>query len=156
MINLKELISNKEGTTLEAKKATGGLPISMWETYSAFANTAGGVILFGVEEHEDKSLSLVGVPSAEEMIKQIWDIINDQRKVNINILSSQHIYILCENNMDIIVMEVPPADRQDKPVYINNDLFRGTYRRNADGDYHCTEAEVKQMLFDRTDILRDN
>ena len=34
-----------ERVTLECKKATKGVPTSLWDTYSAFANTYGGIIL---------------------------------------------------------------------------------------------------------------
>ena len=46
-----ELLKYGEHINLECKKAESNLPKSIWETYSSFANTDGGVILFGVEEH---------------------------------------------------------------------------------------------------------
>lgn len=43
-----ELLKYGEHINLECKKAESNLPKSIWETYSSFANTDGGVILFGV------------------------------------------------------------------------------------------------------------
>ena len=67
MIDLLHLEKYQENNRIEAKKALGGLPQSIWETYSAFANTLGGVILLGVEELADKSLRAVNLPNPESL-----------------------------------------------------------------------------------------
>lgn len=64
-IDINNLSSYKEDNRLEAKKAKDNLPNSIWETYSAFANTDGGIILLGVVEKEDKSLQVTGVKSRQ-------------------------------------------------------------------------------------------
>ena len=91
-MDIKSLIKNHESTTLECKKAAGGLPNNIWETYSSFANTNGRIILLGVEEI-DKELFITGVPAPQDLIKIIWDILNNPQKVSVNILSDWHIYV---------------------------------------------------------------
>lgn len=41
MFDLKLLNRYREGNRLEAKEAVGGVPKSVWETYSAFATQSG-------------------------------------------------------------------------------------------------------------------
>ena len=38
--------------------------------------------------------------------------------------------------------------KRQKLVYINDDLFNGTFKRTHTGDYHCTKEQVKEMLRD--------
>lgn len=53
-VQITELLKEKECETVEFKSALGGFPKSFWETYSAFANTQGGVIILGVKEHHNE------------------------------------------------------------------------------------------------------
>ncbi|MBQ1376743.1 MAG: putative DNA binding domain-containing protein [Lachnospiraceae bacterium] len=147
MIDFNHLESYRENNRVEAKKALGGLPKSIWETYSAFANTLGGLILLGVEEYKDRSLHPVDLPDPEGMIREFWALVNDPRKASINILSSGDVYQAEAEGNHIIVINVPRADRTDKPVYIDGDPSN-TYRRNGEGDYKCTREEYEAMVRD--------
>lgn len=148
MIDLSHIEKYKENNRIEAKKALGGLPKSIWETYSAFANTLGGVILLGVEEYRDKSLHPVNLPHPEKMVEEFWQIINNPQKVSVNILSEKHVEIRRADGKCMIAIHVPRAQRYDKPVFVESNPMSGTYRRNGEGDYRCTSEEVQAMQRD--------
>jgi len=148
MIDFTNIEKYKENNRIEAKKAVGGLPRSIWETYSAFANTMGGIILLGVEERADKSLCPVKLPDPEMLIKDFWDIVNNTNKVSANILSDRDVTIEEVDGKCIVAIRVPRAQRSDKPVYIDGNPLSGSYRRNGEGDYKCTKEEVGAMMRD--------
>ncbi len=155
MIDLMHLEKYKENNRIEAKKAVGGFPNSLWETYSAFANSLGGVILLGVEERADKSLHALDLPNPEGLVREFWNLVNNPKKVSANILSDKDVRIHDIDGKRIVAIEVPRAQRTDKPIYINGDLFHGTYRRNGDGDYTCTKEEVHAMVRDASVKTQD-
>ena len=151
---IERLVKQCEVAQTECKDASGGLPSSLWESYSSFANTDGGVILLGVKEVDHK-FSIAGVPKAATLIKQFWDGVNNREKVCVNILFDRHVYSVKCRGRDVVVIEVPRADRQDRPVYVGKDVFSGTFRRNGEGDYHCPREAVLAMLRDASDVTAD-
>lgn len=154
MINLENLKKYTENNRIEAKKSLGGLPESIWETYSAFANTYGGIILLGVVEGKDKSLQTVDLPDPEGLIQKFWNIVNNPNKVSVNVLSGKDVLMREVDGNHIVVINVPRAQRFDRPVYIDGNTAN-TYRRNGEGDYKCTKDEISAMIRDASARTQD-
>ncbi len=81
--DIHNLLAAGERVTLECKKAQNSLPNSMWDTYSAFANTYGGTILLGVyedtkEKDMTKRFTITGVEDAAKIRIDIWNTINSR------------------------------------------------------------------------------
>ena len=149
MFDFQQISRYRENNRLEAKLATGGLPRSIWETYSAFANTYGGVILLGVEELPDHTLRVQGLLEPRELVDEFTALLQD-RGCQRQPAHPGDIQVLHVDGGDIVAITVPPAEQDQRPVYIGGDLARGSYRRSGDGDYHCTRAELNAMLGGRS------
>ena len=54
----------------------------------------------------------------------------------------------------VLVFRIPFAERTKRPVYVSPNPFGNTYKRNYEGDYRCTDNEVKQMIGDAAGELR--
>ena len=145
---IKKLLRHREGATLEVKKAQGGLPGSLWETYSSFANTDGGLILLGVEERRDGALAAVGARDPQQMVKDIWNGINNRQKVSVNLLRDKDVAVVPVGEAQVVAVNVPRAERTLRPVYVGPNPMSGSFRRNGEGDYRCTAEEVGAMLRD--------
>ena len=156
MIDLKNVEKYRENNRIEAKKALGGLPESIWETYSAFANTLGGVILLGVEEYRDKSFHVVDLPDPCGLIERFKRSLNDKKKVSTNILSDRDITIENFEGKRFVAINIPKASRFDKPVFIDGNITSGTYRRGGEGDYRCKPDEIESMKRDSEQISPDS
>ena len=150
MIDFNHLEQYRENNRIEAKRAVGGLPQSIWETYSAFANTLGGLILLGVEELEDKSLHAIRLPDPEELVRDFWTAVNDPNVASVNVLSEKDVTIEPVDGKRIVVICVPRASRAVRPVWVNGSP-KNCYFRNGEGDCQCTAEELNAMFSAPTD-----
>ena len=147
------LCSKKEGYVIEFKAAKGGLPGSLWESYSAFANTAGGIIVLGIKEKDN-----VFYPDGLDhdtilrYKKYFWDGAHNPQKVSSCLLKEED--VIEDRYRDgsyLLIIKVPRAAYDAKPVYINGNP-KYTFRRNHEGDYICTQSEISRMYAEAPEL----
>ncbi|MBP3928768.1 MAG: putative DNA binding domain-containing protein [Peptostreptococcaceae bacterium] len=148
-LQLLDILNLGESEDLECKKSKSDVPKSLWDTYSAMANTNGGIILLGVDEI-DNELIVTGVENVDKVIKDFWSTLNGN-KVNKNILKNEDLEVIEIDSKSVIKINIPRAHYRDKPIFINGNPYNGTYKRNYEGDYKCTEDEVKAMIRDASE-----
>ncbi len=154
------LLKIGERIAFECKKAERQIPKSVWETYSSFANTIGGTILLGIKENPDeedigKRFEITGVSNPEKMKKELFDTLNSN-KVSRNILTDEDVEIIDYDGHYLLYIHVPQADYRQRPIYINGNIISGTFKRNYEGDYHCSEDDVRAMIRDANDSGNDS
>ena len=131
-----QALSVGEDTDWEFKSAKGGVPGSLWETYSGMANTDGGTIVLGVSQHGN-TFAVDGLDDPSQTKKNFWDTINNRGKVSANLLSDEQAVVQEVAGKKVFVIQVPRASRRQRPVYVGQNPLDGTYRRNYEGDYKC-------------------
>lgn len=89
---INSVITLDESVDLEFKAASGGFPKSLWETYSAFANTDGGIIILGIRE-KNGHLQIEGLTAEQiqQYKKQFWNGINNPDCVSYNLLVDKNV-----------------------------------------------------------------
>ncbi len=132
----------RENNRIEAKLAHGGLPESLWETYSAFANTLGGYILLGVTESADKTLRAADLPDPEGLIEEFWRLL--PKRVSVSLLTKEDVFLQEMGGGRVVVIRVPRALPSERPVY----AVGSAYRRGGEGDYKCSPEETEAMIRD--------
>lgn len=152
---IKKLVAMSENAAVEFKRARGGVPADFWPSYSAFANTDGGTVILGVREKDGKR-EVEGLPDVEKTVADIWNAVNNAEKISANVLFNESIYPVDVDGKAVVVVEVPRAERTVRPVFVGSDVFKGTYRRNGEGDYHCSRETVEGMIRDKCAETADN
>jgi ATP-dependent DNA helicase RecG len=141
----------RESYELECKLAggrdgKGELPKDFWKSYSAMANTNGGLILLGVKEKNSK-FTFQSIQHADKILKDLFDTANNPGKVSVNLLSNQAAQIVEIEGHTVIAIEIPRARRQERPVYLDGNPLGGrAYRRLHEGDHRLSDDEVKLLL----------
>jgi len=154
-MNQEELIArlNKyEWNDVEFKKAQRGVPEDVYKSVSAFANTSGGYLVFGVQDNHG-AFEIVGVIEVDKVQNDFLSCLRTGNKFNCAIAVQEN--TIEYEGKTLLVFHVPEARRKDKPIYLNSNI-RESYIRRGAGDERCTMPEIERFLRDAADITYDN
>lgn len=133
-----------EHERIEAKRASD-IGKSLLETVCAFANEpglGGGWLLLGVVREEQALFPAYEVEGIDQPDKLGADIATQCRNtfnqpVRVDIATE------AVNGKTVLVVHVPEAQPQDKPVFFKaQGLPKGAYRRIGSTDQHCTDDDL--------------
>jgi predicted HTH transcriptional regulator len=132
------------------------LPDDFWPTYSAFANTQGGVVVLGVREKQGR-FAVEGIANVAKVRKELFDSLNNRQKVSANLLTDAAVQEVTIESRTVLLIDVPRAARKQRPVYLTTNPFGDhTYRRLNEGDCSLPDEEVKRMLAEQVEDSRDD
>jgi ATP-dependent DNA helicase RecG len=138
-----------ENYDLEYKSAAGGFPRDFWKSYAAFANTQGGFIILGVSEKKGTvQVDGLSKEAIHKYKKVFWDGANNKDTISCNLLRESDVKVIEFEEKLLLAFNIPAAARIQKPVHLAKNPFGGTFKRNYEGDYACTNEEVRRMLTD--------
>ncbi|MCX7102565.1 MAG: putative DNA binding domain-containing protein [Methylobacter sp.] len=145
-------LNSIEWNDIEFKEASWKAPKDALSTVSAFANTTGGHLVFGIKQ-ENSSFSVSGVIEADKVQNEFLGQIRDKNKISIFLPVSGQLHSFDEST--IIVFYVPEAQRNEKPIYLDGNPKKAYIRRGGRDDT-CTGDELIRFIRDASDIRYDS
>ena len=139
---LAEKLNGYEWNDVEFKKALEHCPKDAYPTVSAFANTAGGWLVFGVQE-KDGQFEILGVQKVPQIETEFLSTLHQKGKISY--LPAVREGKPSDGTRTVLTFFIPEAPREAKPVYLDGDIRKSFIRRGS-GDQHCTEEEIRTFL----------
>ena len=143
-MNKQELVQKLgdiEWEDFEVKEAKSEVPKNAWETVSAFSNTAGGWLVFGVKK-EGKEYTILGVINPSKIEQDFIGVLRNGEKFNKKIDAKCKKYNLDEKT--VLAFYIPISE--SKPIYYNNP--KNTFIRAGSSDQRVTQEELNSMFRD--------
>jgi ATP-dependent DNA helicase RecG len=139
-----------EPSDVEVKSARGGLPASVPETISAFANGTGGTLLLGIDE------SAGFAPAAGFDAPAVRDALADACANKVEPPCRAPIEIEEVEGALVVRLDVPELDPVEKPCFVaTRGAYAGSFVRGGDGDRRLSHYEVTQLLSNRSQPTHD-
>jgi ATP-dependent DNA helicase RecG len=134
----------------ELKSAAGGFPKSTTESISAFANTLGGTIVFGIAEKGGFHVVDIDARSIQASLAQAArDLVEPPQAVDIRVLNYE--------DRPVVVANVPEAPVREKPCYVRRlGMMSGSFIRTGDGDHKMSQYEIDRFIENQSRTARND
>lgn len=147
-MELKDLSTLKESKTVELKAARGGIPKTVYETFSSFANTDGGTVYLGIEEGKPNAVVGLSKSACEAYEKELLLAIQNATIISLPVFGDDDLEeIPLGDGRFVLAIHVKEADRFQKPVYLNDNLSQ-SFTRNGNGDFRLRQNQITSYLCD--------
>ena len=134
-----------EWDDFEVKEAAGGVPKTAYTTVSAFANTSGGWIVFGVKESKN-GFEVVGLADPDKIQNDFLGGCRTTEKFSRPVDVRPHQFEI--DDRIVLAFYITPARRFDKPIRVKVDNAWYAYIRAGARDQKCTPEEEGRFLRD--------
>lgn len=147
-------------TVIHSTKNCFKLPETLWETVSAFANTDGGMIVLGASEKggdlqfEFRDLKTAKLYHREFCAECKYKAVMEPafiREIEAIIVVETYKSECYQSSTYAIMIQIPKALPEQKPVFIPENVFTNTYLRRDGQNCLCSKNEVRQMLIEAVD-----
>ncbi|MFU7369522.1 RNA-binding domain-containing protein [Pseudomonas aeruginosa] len=140
-----------EWSDIEFKEAAWAAPRDSLETVSAFANTAGGHLVFGVRQ-ANGTFTITGVTDADKVQNDFLGWVRDTNKISVFLPINGSVHTLAEGT--VLAFFVPEAQRNEKPVFLDRNPRKAHVRRGGRDDT-CTPDELLRFIRDASSTCYD-
>ena len=141
---LIELLHAHEWRDVEFKEAQREVPRNAYETVSAFANTEGGHLVFGVRK-SGQDVQVVGVLDVDKVQGDFLTTLRQADKISVVVDVQEELHR--HEDSDLLIFYVPEVRRSEKPVFLNGDIRRA-FVRSGGSDIRCSDNERDRFLLD--------
>ena len=150
---LRKAIKSPEWTGMEFKQCRNGVSDDAYKTVSAFANTSGGYLVFGIKESANRAeREIIGVEDVDKVQNDFLSCLRNGGKLSRVIPPDAELHEI--EGKHVLVFYIPESDRKDKPVYLGKRIDQAYIRRGG-GDELCTESELRAFIRDASDMPFD-
>ncbi|MBU8578968.1 ATP-binding protein [Brevibacterium luteolum] len=134
---------------VEVKAASGGLPKSLWQSVSAFANSRGGVVILGLSEADNFT------PAEGFEAQKILDAVeaglgtSAGQQPQVEPVPRYDVDICTVDGAAVVLLEIasldPQLDAKGPCFETRKSISAGSYKRVADKDKHLSAYEIHEL-----------